>query len=53
MFNIYKYSVELSIFLALEGLPIISQSIRGKPAEKIIKSWYTGEFEAYEPTIID
>jgi len=38
---------------AVEGFPNMSQSIRGKPAEKIIKFWYTGEYEAYEPTIID
>jgi hypothetical protein len=37
----------------LEGFPNISQSIRGKPAEKIIKYWYTGEYEAYTPTFID
>ena len=37
----------------IEGFPNMSQSIRGKPAEKIIKSWYTGEYEAYEPKIID
>jgi hypothetical protein len=37
----------------VEGFPNMSQSIRGKPAEKIIKYWYTGEYEAYEPTIID
>lgn len=37
----------------VEGFPNMSQSIRGKPAEKIIKYWYTGEFEAYEPIIID
>jgi len=37
----------------VEGFPNMSQSIRGKPAEKIIKFWYTGEYEAYEPTIID
>lgn len=37
----------------IEGFPNMSQSIRGKPAEKIIKYWYTGEFEAYEPIIID
>jgi len=37
----------------VEGFPNMSQSIRGKPAEKIIKYWYTGEYEVYEPTIID
>jgi hypothetical protein len=37
----------------VEGFPNMSQSIRGKPAEKIIKYWYTSEFEAYEPKIID
>jgi hypothetical protein len=37
----------------VEGFPNMSQSIRGKPAEKLIKYWYTGEFEAYEPNIID
>jgi hypothetical protein len=37
----------------VEGFPNMSQSIRGKPAEKIIKYWYTGELEAYEPIIID
>jgi hypothetical protein len=37
----------------VEGFPNMSQSIRGKPAEKIIKYWYTGEDEAYEPKIID
>jgi hypothetical protein len=37
----------------VEGFPNMSQSIRGKPAEKIIKSWYTGEYEVYQPTIID
>jgi hypothetical protein len=37
----------------VEGFPNMSQSIRGKPAEKIIKYWYTGEYEAYEPKIID
>jgi len=34
---------------AVEAFPSISQSIRGKPAEKIIKYWYTGEYEQYEP----
>ena len=37
----------------LEGFPNISQSIRGKPAEKIIKYWYTGEYEVYDPEFID
>ncbi len=37
----------------VEGFPNMSQSIRGKSAEKIIKYWYTGEDEAYEPKIID
>mgnify|MGYP003387093497 CR=1 FL=1 len=37
----------------VEGFPNMSQSIRGKPAEKIIKYWYTGEYEAYDPKIID
>ena len=37
----------------LEGFPNMSQSIRGKSAEKIIKYWYTGKYEAYEPKIID
>tara|TARA_B100000809_G_scaffold68000_1_gene65157 strand:- start:1636 stop:1872 length:237 start_codon:yes stop_codon:yes gene_type:complete len=37
----------------LEGFPNISQSIRGKPAEKIIKYWYTGEYEAYIPVFKD
>jgi hypothetical protein len=37
----------------LEGFPNISQSIRGKPAEKIIKYWYTGEYELYDPEFID
>ena len=37
----------------LEGFPNISQSIRGKPAEKIIKHWYTGEYEVYDPDFID
>ena len=25
-----------------EGFPNLSQSIRGKPAEEIVKYWYTG-----------
>ena len=33
----------------IEGFPNISQSVRGKPAEKIIKSWYTGSYEQYNP----
>jgi len=33
----------------VEAFPSISQSIRGKPAEKILKYWYTGEYEQYEP----
>jgi hypothetical protein len=37
----------------VEGFPNMSQYIRGKPAEKIIKYWYSGEFEAYAPKIID
>ena len=37
----------------LEGFPNISQSIRGKPAEKIIKYWYTSEYEVYDPEFID
>ena len=37
----------------LEGFPNISQSIRGKPAEKIIKYWYTGQYEVYNPVFID
>jgi hypothetical protein len=37
----------------LEGFPNISQSVRGKPAEKIIKYWYTGEYEKYDPQFID
>ena len=37
----------------VEGFPNISQSIRGKPAEKIFKYWYTGHYEAYAPEIID
>ncbi len=35
----------------VEGFPNISQSIRGKPAEKLFKYWYTGEYEPYEPAI--
>ena len=35
----------------LEGFPNMSQSIRGKPAEKLFKYWYTGQYEQYEPTI--
>jgi hypothetical protein len=37
----------------VEGFPNMSQSIRGKSAEKIIKYWYTGEYEAYAPKIIE
>ena len=37
----------------IEGFPNISQSVRGKPAEKIIKYWYTGEYEAYDPVYSD
>jgi len=37
----------------VEAFPSISQSIRGKSAEKILKYWYTGEYETYEPTIIE
>ena len=37
----------------LEGFPNISQSIRGKPAEKIIKYWYSREYEAYAPIFTD
>jgi|MDTC01.3.fsa_nt_gb hypothetical protein len=33
----------------VEGFPNISQSVRGKPAEKIIKHWYTGQYEQYNP----
>tara|TARA_B100000780_G_scaffold147289_1_gene102925 strand:- start:695 stop:2383 length:1689 start_codon:yes stop_codon:yes gene_type:complete len=33
----------------IEGFPNISQSIRGKPAEKILKYWYKGEYEEYSP----
>ena len=33
----------------VEAFPSTSQSIRGKPAEKILKYWYTGEYEQYEP----
>jgi hypothetical protein len=36
----------------IEAFPSISQSIRGKSAEKTLKYWYTGEYEKYEPTII-
>ncbi|MDE0743496.1 MAG: hypothetical protein OSB24_06360 [Woeseiaceae bacterium] len=36
-----------------EGFPNISQSVRGKPAEKIIKYWYKREYEAYNPVFID
>lgn len=32
-----------------EAFPSTSQSVRGKPAEKIIKYWYSGEYEQYEP----
>jgi len=38
-----------SLNWGLEGFPNISQSVRGKPAEKIIKHWYTGEYEQYNP----
>ncbi|MGB0936845.1 MAG: hypothetical protein ACPGTQ_05275 [Colwellia sp.] len=37
----------------VEAFPSISQSIRGKSAEKVLKYWYTGEHEVYEPEIID
>ena len=33
----------------VEGFPNISQSVRGKPAENIIKAWYKGEYEQYNP----
>ena len=36
---------------SVEGFPNMSQSIRGKPAEKLFKYWYTGQYESYEPTI--
>jgi hypothetical protein len=35
--------------LVIEGFPNFSQSVRGKPAEKIIKAWYTGDYEQYNP----
>ena len=35
----------------VEAFPSISQSIRGKSAEKILKYWYTGEYEQYLPVI--
>ena len=35
----------------IEGFPNMSQSIRGKPAEKLFKYWYTGQDELYNPTI--
>ena len=37
----------------VEGFPNMSQSVRGKPAEKIFKYWYTGHYEAYAPEFID
>jgi hypothetical protein len=37
----------------VEAFPSISQSIRGKSAEKVLKYWYTGEYEQYLPEIID
>ena len=37
----------------LEGFPNLSQSVRGKPAENIIKYWYTGEYSVYEPEFVD
>jgi hypothetical protein len=37
----------------VEAFPSISQSIRGKSAEKILKYWYTGEYDEYEPMFID
>lgn len=36
-----------------EGFPEISQSIRGKPAENILKYWWTGEYEQYDPVFSD
>jgi hypothetical protein len=44
--NQYPVSTE-----TVEGFPNMSQSIRGKPAEKLFKYWYTGQYESYEPTI--
>lgn len=36
-----------------QGFPEISQSIRGKPAENILKYWWTGEYEQYNPIFSD
>jgi hypothetical protein len=47
-FNVYGVDFHTSYWLSdtlkpgYEGFPNISQSIRGKPAEKIVKHWFTG-----------
>ena len=36
-----------------QGFPEISQSIRGKPAQNILRYWFTGEWEEYSPAFSD
>lgn len=46
-------SAEKDIPSVREGFPEISQSIRGKPAEKILKYWWTGVYDQYDPIFSD
>ena len=44
---------EIDIPSVRQGFPEISQSIRGKPAQNILRYWFTGEWEEYSPTFSD
>ena len=37
------YWLSQTLIPSFEGFPNISQSVRGKPAEGIVKYWYTGQ----------
>jgi hypothetical protein len=44
---------EVDIPSVRQGFPEISQSIRGKPAQNILRYWFTGEWEEYSPAFSD
>jgi len=51
--SLQRASQEKDIPSVREGFPEISQSIRGKPAENILKYWWTGVHDQYDPVFSD
>jgi len=51
--SLQHHPKEKSVGTVVEGFPEISQSIRGKPAENILKYWFTEQWDNYDPIFSD